>query len=193
MTHYLLPCSCGAELSVDTSQAGESMDCPDCGGQLEVPSLRGLKHLAVAGQQPSADSSLRAAAYSVAKPKKWAPGQLAVLVAGAGLVAACGAAMLVIHWIRADVANYVWTAEDDIQLSTEFIDQLNAQQSLELWNVYRERGIGVHASPDYVNEQRRMKVLHALMITCGVLLAGGVALMIAGFWSRARSLRVSSA
>ena len=41
---YLLPCSCGNKLTVDTTQAGLKLDCP-CGKQVEVPTWRELRSL----------------------------------------------------------------------------------------------------------------------------------------------------
>ena len=41
-TQYLLPCSCGAKLTVQRSQAGENVTC-GCGATVEVPTMRGLR------------------------------------------------------------------------------------------------------------------------------------------------------
>lgn len=44
MKRYLLPCSCGRNLPVEMSQAGQHVVCK-CGGLLEVPTLRSLREL----------------------------------------------------------------------------------------------------------------------------------------------------
>jgi hypothetical protein len=44
MPNYLLPCSCGRAVPVSVSMAGESVRC-ECGTELEVPTLRGLRQL----------------------------------------------------------------------------------------------------------------------------------------------------
>lgn len=50
MLKYLLPCSCGkAKLEVDSSQSGLAFPCPECGTQLTVPTMRGLRELEIAG------------------------------------------------------------------------------------------------------------------------------------------------
>lgn len=41
---YLLPCSCGQKLTVDTTQAGLTLDCP-CGNRVEVPPWREIRAL----------------------------------------------------------------------------------------------------------------------------------------------------
>jgi len=44
VTRYLLPCSCGREIPVEMSQAGQTLSCP-CGARLEVPTMRDLAQL----------------------------------------------------------------------------------------------------------------------------------------------------
>ena len=41
---YLLPCSCGNSVPVESHQAGGSVNCT-CGQSLNVPSLRDLREL----------------------------------------------------------------------------------------------------------------------------------------------------
>jgi hypothetical protein len=42
-TCYLLPCSCGARLTVNGAAAGAVLRCPSCGTALETPSLTKLQ------------------------------------------------------------------------------------------------------------------------------------------------------
>jgi hypothetical protein len=44
MSHYLLPCGCGQQISVSAAQAGESLRC-SCGATVEVPTMRELREL----------------------------------------------------------------------------------------------------------------------------------------------------
>jgi hypothetical protein len=53
MAKYLLACACGREHAVETRQAGESIPC-DCGTRLEVPTLRKLRELPLAGEVEAA-------------------------------------------------------------------------------------------------------------------------------------------
>lgn len=41
---YLLPCSCGNKVRIDAGQAGAKVTC-SCGGELTVPTFRGLRDL----------------------------------------------------------------------------------------------------------------------------------------------------
>lgn len=45
MARHLIPCDCGSQISVRTSQAGERIACPQCQSQVAVPSLRELTKL----------------------------------------------------------------------------------------------------------------------------------------------------
>jgi hypothetical protein len=44
MAKYLLPCSCGRNITVETSHAGRQVSC-ECGISLEVPTMLALKDL----------------------------------------------------------------------------------------------------------------------------------------------------
>lgn len=48
MPSFLLPCTCGADISVTSSQAGGVAICPACGREEPVPRLRDLGKLRVA-------------------------------------------------------------------------------------------------------------------------------------------------
>lgn len=48
MPSFLLPCTCGADISVTSSQAGGLAICPACGREEPVPRLRDLGKLRVA-------------------------------------------------------------------------------------------------------------------------------------------------
>jgi hypothetical protein len=62
MSTYLLTCQCGKTIPVEAGQAGERVTC-ECGAQLDVPTLRKLRHLPAA--QPAAAKPR--AAWSVGK------------------------------------------------------------------------------------------------------------------------------
>lgn len=55
MTKYLLPCSCGEKIAIETSQAGQTVRC-SCGKTVEAPTMQGIRRL-----EPSLDESAEAA------------------------------------------------------------------------------------------------------------------------------------
>jgi len=52
---YLLPCSCGEQVSVGVSQAGGNVSC-SCGNQLVVPSMREIRRLEPAAEAEAISS-----------------------------------------------------------------------------------------------------------------------------------------
>jgi hypothetical protein len=50
MSTYLLTCQCGKTIPVEVGQAGERVAC-ECGNEVEVPTLRKLRHMPVAKPQ----------------------------------------------------------------------------------------------------------------------------------------------
>ena len=53
---YLLPCSCGQDVPVETSQAGGNLLCR-CGLSVQVPTLLKIKKLPLAGETPDQSSA----------------------------------------------------------------------------------------------------------------------------------------
>ena len=80
---YLLPCPCGREIPVETTQAGEQITC-ECGESLEVPTMRDLRVLKRA-EAPAA----------AARPASTWGARQAVLLLGALITLAAVAAVAV--------------------------------------------------------------------------------------------------
>lgn len=68
MTKYLLPCSCGEKIAIESTQAGQTIRC-SCGKNLEVPTMQGVRQLeqyAEIADQSATPSSIGGAAIGVA-------------------------------------------------------------------------------------------------------------------------------
>lgn len=78
MTSFLLPCACGVDIPVTSSQAGGQTTCPACGREEPVPRLRDLGKLRIATVEPVARSA-----------RGWS-GMHTLLLAGSLLAAAAG-------------------------------------------------------------------------------------------------------
>ena len=61
MSTYLLTCDCGKTVPVEIGQAGGQVTC-SCGTQLDVPTLRKLRHLpaAATAEEPSRPATVGA-------------------------------------------------------------------------------------------------------------------------------------
>ena len=78
MAQYLLSCDCGNSLKVGAGQAGGQIVC-SCGRELEVPTLRKLRHLPPAAAEPAATGAGWNAGKGVAAVVLIVAGLLAVL------------------------------------------------------------------------------------------------------------------
>ena len=81
---YFLPCDCGTQQQVQTTQAGESLTCAACGTQLEVPTLRRLRELEIV----VGENSSRTVASS------WTPVQGTMFLVGSVIAIVSFAAIL---------------------------------------------------------------------------------------------------
>lgn len=48
---YLLPCSCGEKVAVESRQAGQRILC-SCGQTLQVPTMQGMRQLEISAESP---------------------------------------------------------------------------------------------------------------------------------------------
>jgi hypothetical protein len=85
---YLLPCTCGQTVRVGKAQAGQAVDCA-CGKRHSVPTLRGLRELALAPVE---------AATTPARNPAWSPWHGAAF--SGGIVTAVIALLLVVMNLR---------------------------------------------------------------------------------------------
>jgi len=168
-TKYLLPCSCGEKIPVDTSQAGGRVQC-GCGEELSVPSMRGLRSL------ETAEVSEPRAAAEAARPA-WGPRQ-GLMLAGVLLVvlAIIPAGLLYRQMpekLRFDVPAVV----------THNHEQIDQLPITETWVVWKEdilgRGLIEYPLPEkQYNEYQR--TMHQRWITFALCFAAVGVLMIVG-------------
>lgn len=164
MPHYLLPCACGQRVTVTTAQAGSRVRC-GCGRMLDVPTLRGLSRLEVAG-----------AGREGPHRRTWGPlrgglfaGGLLVAAAGLVLVAFYGARSLQLSALAVDRSAEV------VREEAAYIDQRTPAELLDLWKAERDEGLGESRMPIWVAAQQRRRLFHFWMAVG----AGGVVLGVA--------------
>lgn len=105
MPKHLLACSCGQNVTVENSQAGEQVSC-QCGKKLNVPTLRKLRELPVVEDQPRQPTS------SAWSPRK---GVLSAAFIGAITTAAIGGYF---YWTFPELPEF------DPQVHDSNVDQL---------------------------------------------------------------------
>jgi hypothetical protein len=167
---YLLPCQCGQQSAVDTSQAGQRIVC-GCGNTLDVPTIRGLRQL-----PPAATESPRG------RPR-WTPWQGALFVSGL-LIAVGGAAIAGTCWWQSrqiDVTPPDWRAMD--RTIEQAFGQVENAQLLDLMREYEKRGlVPASAPPPHILNQQRVARLQWGTSIAGSLAALGVLGALAAVW-----------
>jgi hypothetical protein len=123
MTKYLVPCTCGKSVAVDASQAGLQIRC-ECGNELDVPTMRGLRQLPTAEAGPADASAQRAGAWGPRQGMMFLGGVIALI---GGLVAA---------------AVYSARPQINVQVNRAALqadnDALTLEQSWYLWQHLRQ-------------------------------------------------------
>jgi len=167
---YLLPCPCGKTTPVTPTQAGRVIVC-ECGSELKVPTLAGLRKLdmveepTVGKRPPPAWSALRGTLFVVG-----------VLLTIVGL-AVGGFACYVMRSISlADLPTRFKQIET---ADVEWIDRMTPEETYELWKDIRSYGLGAAGSAPPVKAQEAFEFWTATAIAAfavaavGILMAGG--------------------
>lgn len=162
---YQLPCeACGKPTIVETSQAGQQIQCA-CGARIEVPSLRGIRELAPAE-----------AADSQRKRKSWTPGR--------GVSFAAGLVLIILGILPAAYGAYVRGQLDlskpppvDVALIAEDTSQLTMEQTLAVFQEAQRSGLGPYITPPHVAMRQFSKMMGIVsLVGCGMIVAGVIAL-----------------
>lgn len=163
---YLLPCRCGNEVIVDSTQAGETVAC-SCGEQLLVPTLRGLRGLKPAGAAPAARPAPRRSTNS-----------LGCLFAASLLVfVAATIAGVVAYTVRSNIDATVDEAKF-LEVGDNMIDKMGIDEALEHWKQLEAMDLSHQGTPFYeINRQNRARWLRVIQVSAAV---GGAALLVCG-------------
>ncbi len=123
---YLLSCSCGREIPVEVSQAGETVTCA-CGAAVEVPSMREIRALPPDDSEPP---------DPVVKRRSWHPVQGILFGFGALLMVVCGGFALLVHVARSNI-NRDEPAQLREQLASHVaeLEKADIEQIYEGWKI----------------------------------------------------------
>ena len=160
MVQYLLPCQCGRKIPVDTTKAGRTLKC-ECGAQLEVPTLGGLKKLEPVTQAKRAHSAAN-----------WGPRQRVLLVGI--LICVTGLGIAGFFWHHRPLPP---PHELRIEQIPQYVQSLSLMQTIKLWEAL-ERGLPEELGRE---DQAYQKARQAYIRRTGVALfiaAGGVLVMV---------------
>ncbi len=162
MSQYLLPCSCGAKVPVSRSQAGMSLNCPECSSSLSVPTIRNLSQLeAVSSVSPATPDSVKK------------PGALMRIVAGLllllGIACTSYGGMMAYDRITFPIP-LDHKEEDFLKESRDRVSELTPAGAWDAWNYMAATGLSEVSTPDYFRIQRAFRENEPYMI--GFLAAG---------------------
>lgn len=181
MPRYLLPCSCGQSIPIDTIQAGQEVRC-SCGQSQLAPTLREIRQL------PELEPTM-AQVRLVKEP--WSANRTIVFAIGLVVTAlAMGAATMCQLKISA-IADRLPSKADmkayEENMNAQIVDSLSAEESYEHFVRWKEEGLGEQMERLFEAEHDRMdrlKVIRSvfLLLMCIGLLVAGVAAL----WPRKR-------
>jgi hypothetical protein len=176
MSKYLLTCTCGNEVPVEIGQAGGRVACT-CGAQLDVPTLRQLRHL------PQEKAAETGAAASWGTHQGW-------IAAALIFVAALLAWTAWSWWTQPSQPKFDAThAVEHMALVDQNLKKWTPTDGWNLWiEHYRplsERGLGVFHAQNAAQIETKIaeaRFLRGMLLTMAVVFAA-VAAAIA-FWPR---------
>lgn len=183
MTAYLYDCACGHRMEVDSSRAGESTECPECGAEFQLPSLRAMKQL------PPAESAAPSAAAAPTKSlADVASQEHSTLIRNVGLLLILLSVMMMAVLIYVRVTAIAGLSRQTfIDDSEVVIERMTPLETWLLWKDYQEMGMGPQEITMLKAERRRLQVIHVLMALDGAVALVGLWMVVSG--GRARSKR----
>jgi hypothetical protein len=173
MSKYLLNCPCGKQVSVDVGQAGGKVACA-CGKQLDVPTLRNLRHL------PQVETD-RAAATVGWNPRK---GIIAASLIVAGLLAAYAGW----NFLTEPTVPKFADVYDSSEVEANW-DKMNPVEAWTLWiDIYRplaKTGFHTYEHPHKAAIEDHVAFRRVLQSTLLIIAAVAVAIAItAALWPK---------
>jgi hypothetical protein len=147
---YLLSCLCGRQHTVQTSQAGDQVDCP-CGERIEVPTLRELSQLPAVRPESAATGQQHAG---------WSRRQGILFVAGALLLILAAASVVLIYHA---LPPQTLPGRNGVAAGLDArADKLTPAETLQLWLFYKNSPGMMVALPERLEAAERKRTLLVL-------------------------------
>ncbi len=165
---YVLRCACGAKISVQRSQAGSRIRCPQCEQAVEIPTIRGLSQLEIEVESIGTDETRR-----VSRPR-WTPWKGAI-------AAACFILALIGLGRSALYGCYRWstpTPFSEVEMLREAEQMASAFTPVEAWDTWRylqESGLGAKKPPQALIAKRILEKQDISMVKWAA--AGAIGLL----------------
>ncbi|MEE3372881.1 MAG: hypothetical protein VX346_26345 [Planctomycetota bacterium] len=175
---YLMPCDCGAKITVTASQAGDQLVC-ECGKNLDVPSFTELQQLEPATDPIDAPDHKR---------RSWSRLQALLFTCGllTAVVASGGIGFATYLRSQIDTTDTIETIADDY---LKFLDQRSPTELLEIWGNIRNKGLtevrGLEI-PEYIVNQQNYERLTQVIYLASSAVAIGIGMTLTSLLLRPR-------
>ncbi len=181
---YILKCTCGTKISVQRSQAGSRIDCPQCRETLEIPTIRGLAELDVEAETAAA-SDIRKSSH---RPR-WTPlrGAIAALCF---VVALVGLGRSGLYGVYRLTNPTTFSGEDMLREAEQLAGEYTPVETWDTWRYLQEAGLGSKKPPRALLEKRFLEQQDIRILRWAA--AGGMGLfglLISSFWRSPRTSR----
>ena len=173
MSQFLLPCSCGAQIPVNRSQAGMSLPCLQCGKSIDVPTIRNLAPYAntlPAKKETTGNNSW-----------KWL-GPIAAIAFLVGLVGlAIGGNMAyeryyIISQVTSNGMDLTKTEEDYLSEVRKVALKSAPADTWDYWNVMVSEGLSDPSPPEFFRIKRYLESRFQPMMAWLITGAAGTAI-----------------
>lgn len=128
---YLVSCTCGEQLRVRLSQAGEQLNCK-CGANVSVPTIRGLKQLPVVADEEHKP----VAPVAIWQGPVFAVGVIALFV---GCLVLAGSTLFPPPEVTFDVTSVGYT-DEELKRAAIPVEELGMEQLYLEFNTLRTKG-----------------------------------------------------
>ncbi len=169
---YLVSCSCGKEIAVTRSQAGQSVPCA-CGQSVQVPTLRGFADLKM-------EDSGQANDQLAEKPNAWKGWRGPAFATFAFLFIAAGLYSLY-HVRDSYLYDQGYSVQDFIDAQAEELGYYGPDELVLLWENYRDIGLKEQHPPEFHKYNTFAEEQSTVAMVSGIL-AGVFAVCMVGVW-----------
>jgi hypothetical protein len=161
---YLLSCQCGLQHRVSRSQAGQELAC-GCGLRLQVPTLRGLSQLPLAGSNET---------EATHEKSVWA-GWRGITLAIASAIFLIFVLPCAYYLYERSLIDTSYTVTEELAAGVAEIDALDLNMMVVRWLDFEKNGLGPKSKPPFYYYKKAAQEREILsMVTGGVAAVAGL-------------------
>ena len=165
---YLLLCNCGKQIPIETTQAGQTVQCPECQTPVEIPSYSQIKKLPLLEQNAGAKSKPH-------RKKKWGHGQGVLFAAGIAVLITFGTVAGVFFYMSYRMNVKAPTLDEKKQAFVNVLESMMPAEQFAFWEEDQKKHPPKEwKPPTHLIMQSYAKTFLLLAIVCSVLAIVGL-------------------